>query len=135
MRILARRIRPRTAAEAALGTGVVEAITKITADVITQDDLPTLCFQLLDGSRDTSNRATAELKDSCTKFLIARATQETDRATILRDKPGEDAPRPESKVNTNPFLSQKLDGELAELFKQRFPAAPLPILKLKPKKN
>lgn len=68
-----------------LATGVVDAISKITTEVITQDDLGTLCFQLLDGSRDTGNKATMELKDSCTKYLVARATMETKKAVALHN--------------------------------------------------
>jgi hypothetical protein len=122
-----------------LTSDVVTAISNITTEVITQDDLPTLCFQLLDGSRDTSNKATAELKDSCTKYLVARATLETDKAETLRKKANEQPAGKESSNNIKEtkfpiFLKHDIDPALAEKLKNLMPpdVLVLPQKKKKP---
>lgn len=121
-----------------LATGVVDAISKITTEVITQDDLPTLCFQLLDGSRDTGNKATKELKDSCTKYLVARATMEAAKADALRKAADEKLSSADqtSELSGPKFFSGKVSQALAEHLKRLVPEAP-PVVKkpVKPQNN
>ena len=52
---------------------VIKAIAAITTEVITQDDLPTLCFQLLDGSRTATGDHVAKLKEACVNVVTAGA--------------------------------------------------------------
>jgi hypothetical protein len=109
---------------ATLGSDVVTAISRITTDVITQDDLPTLCFQLLDGSRGTSNGASKELKDSCTTYLVARANQEAANAELARKKAAEQSSSIERSGLTDTrgpiFLSKEPDKRTTERLKNLF---------------
>lgn len=68
---------------------VATAIKEITKLVVDQDDLPTLCFQLLDGSR-AGLTADPALKTACANLVTARATFETNRANKAVDTSSSD---------------------------------------------
>ena len=63
---------------------VAKAIAEITNNVIMQDDLGTLCFQLLAGDRST--RSTTGLEKNCAKIVEARATFDEERLRVFMGK-------------------------------------------------
>lgn len=66
-------------------TEVVKAIEAITTQVLNQDDLPTLCFQLLDGSRPTPS-SEPKLKSKCLTVIENRAALDKALLEVLMKK-------------------------------------------------
>jgi hypothetical protein len=62
---------------------VAKEIARIAEKVLDQDDLPTLCFQVLDGSR-ASTAVDAKLKEACYATMASRAQMDSARAELLR---------------------------------------------------
>lgn len=62
---------------------VAKAIASIAERVLDQDDLPTLCFQLLDGSRKTTG-LDHRLADSCILAIESRVNLDVQRTEILK---------------------------------------------------
>lgn len=116
---------------------VVQAIRAITSDIINQDDLPTLCFQLLDGSRSAANAA-PELKTACATLVTARANLELRSLQLRIDdgKQSNNEPRADSipKPGGATFLNKILNFSEHEVSDE---GAPKPIRKRasRPKKS
>lgn len=62
---------------------VANRIANIAEKVLDQDDLPTLCFQVLDGSRKVTS-TDPKLAEYCVQSIAARASFEAQRAQLLK---------------------------------------------------
>lgn len=88
---------------------VADAIADITNNVILQDDLGTLCFQVLAGDRTT--RSTTGLETHCGKIVENRAALDEEVLKRLRERKGQDKPRvqdTQTSFATTPVLELQL---------------------------
>lgn len=123
---------------AATSDTVAHAIAEITTKILDQDDLPTLCFQLLTGGRVAQPKSgetdpTTVLMLNCAKIVEARATLDATAANAAaegmrrrieerQDKKTSSATPVELRISPPPvpqptiFLSQPVSTELAKKF-------------------
>lgn len=109
---------------------VSKAIAVIAEKVLDQDDLPTLCFQVLDGSR-TSAGVDPKLKENCLKVFEARAASDNAKAEVLRkldvQKLISDI-KPPNPISWDPgsgTVRQLSDEELQRRINQLFKGSPM----------
>lgn len=113
---------------------VAKEIARIAEKVLDQDDLPTLCFQVLDGSR-TAATIDAKLKDACYATMAARAQLDSARAEILLKADASKLLDPVSAGSGGVKTSKDLDDLIKQLVGPKVPyLSSVPDSK-NPKKN
>ncbi len=114
---------------------VAAKIASIAEKVLDQDDLPTLCFQVLDGSR-TATTVNKELKDACLSTLNAQAQLDSARADFLRRIEVSQVREPTPASGDAQQPSQSINEVLGRIFdRSKAPQVLSGTLKLTPPKE